>query len=37
LIFLAFHRRQVVDLLVGLRILKPKLETKELENPQTED
>jgi len=37
LIFLAFHRRQVVDLLVGLRVLKPKPETKEPDNPQTED
>ena len=37
LIFLAFHRRQVVDLLVGLRVLKPKLETPEPDNPQTED
>ena len=37
LIFLAFHRRQVVDLLVGLRVLKPKPETPEPENPQTED
>ena len=37
LIFLAFHRRQVVDLLVGLRVLKPKPETREPDNPQTED
>ena len=29
LIFLAFHRRQVVDLLVGLRVLKPKPETQD--------
>ncbi|HJM41913.1 MAG: polysaccharide biosynthesis C-terminal domain-containing protein [Nitrospinota bacterium] len=37
LIFLAFHRRQVVDLLVGLRVLKPKPGTEGPANPRTED
>ena len=37
MIFLVFHRRQVADLLVGLRVLKLEPEMKEPDNPQTED